>query len=163
MSALPPNGVVRFAGEPSIFYMAICRDCDMAMPFDCAAARDQWARLHGDGTEHGVEKAVDVRPAPNDWRTDERTVVAVGDSAERAGVLDDLRSVAGRQRRQPLAQRRGAAAARAGGGAVSRFLAQFGSILVFIVGLFWVHMTVDDLAALITGQQHGHRAEEAIA
>lgn len=30
-------------------------------------------------------------------------------------------------------------------------------------GEFWVHMTVDDLAALITGQRHGHRAEERIA
>lgn len=30
-------------------------------------------------------------------------------------------------------------------------------------GRFWVHMTVDDLLALLTGQRHGHRAEEAIA
>lgn len=26
-------------------------------------------------------------------------------------------------------------------------------------GEYWVHMTVDDLLALITGQRHGHRAE----
>lgn len=30
-------------------------------------------------------------------------------------------------------------------------------------GQFWVHMTVDDLLALITGQRHGHRAEEIVA
>lgn len=30
-------------------------------------------------------------------------------------------------------------------------------------GKYWVHMTVDDLLALMTGQQHGHRAEEAAA
>jgi hypothetical protein len=30
-------------------------------------------------------------------------------------------------------------------------------------GQFWVHMTVDDLLALMTGQRHGHRAEEAAA
>lgn len=30
-------------------------------------------------------------------------------------------------------------------------------------GRQWVSMTVDDLAALITGAQHGHRAEEAAA
>lgn len=30
-------------------------------------------------------------------------------------------------------------------------------------GKQWVAMTVDDLAALITGRQHGHRAEDAIA
>lgn len=60
MSTLPPNGVVRFAGEPSIFYMAICRDCGMAMPFDCAAARDQWMMQHGQ-TGHAIEKSVDVR------------------------------------------------------------------------------------------------------
>jgi hypothetical protein len=30
-------------------------------------------------------------------------------------------------------------------------------------GQWWVHMTVDDLCALLTGQRHGHRAEESIA
>lgn len=30
-------------------------------------------------------------------------------------------------------------------------------------GRFWVHMTLDDLLALLTGERHGHRAEEAIA
>lgn len=30
-------------------------------------------------------------------------------------------------------------------------------------GKYWVAMTVDDLLALMTGQRHGHRAEEAIA
>lgn len=30
-------------------------------------------------------------------------------------------------------------------------------------GRQWVTMTVDDLLALITGQQHGHRAEDAVA
>jgi hypothetical protein len=30
-------------------------------------------------------------------------------------------------------------------------------------GRWWVAMTVDDLAALITGQRHGHRAEDHIA
>lgn len=30
-------------------------------------------------------------------------------------------------------------------------------------GRFWVHMTVDDLLALLTGQRHGHRAEDVIA
>lgn len=30
-------------------------------------------------------------------------------------------------------------------------------------GRFWVHMTVDDFLALITGQRHGHRQEERIA
>lgn len=27
-------------------------------------------------------------------------------------------------------------------------------------GRWWVHMTVDDLLALLTGQRHGHRREE---
>lgn len=30
-------------------------------------------------------------------------------------------------------------------------------------GRYWVHMTVDDLLALITGQRHGHRAADVIA
>lgn len=30
-------------------------------------------------------------------------------------------------------------------------------------GKWWVHMTVDDLLALLTGQRHGHRAEDAAA
>jgi hypothetical protein len=30
-------------------------------------------------------------------------------------------------------------------------------------GRQWVTMTVDDLAALITGQRHGHRAEDVVA
>jgi hypothetical protein len=30
-------------------------------------------------------------------------------------------------------------------------------------GKFWVHCTVDDLLALITGQRHGHRAEDVVA
>jgi hypothetical protein len=30
-------------------------------------------------------------------------------------------------------------------------------------GKFWVHLTVDDLLALLTGQRHGHRAEDVIA
>lgn len=30
-------------------------------------------------------------------------------------------------------------------------------------GRWWVHMTVDDLLALITGQRHGHRAEDTVA
>lgn len=30
-------------------------------------------------------------------------------------------------------------------------------------GRFWVHMTVDDFLALLTGERHGHRAEEAAA
>lgn len=29
-------------------------------------------------------------------------------------------------------------------------------------GKFWVHMTVDDLLALISGERHGHRKEEVI-
>lgn len=30
-------------------------------------------------------------------------------------------------------------------------------------GKYWVHMTVDDLLALLTGQRQGHRHNEAIA
>ncbi|PKQ59744.1 hypothetical protein B5566_02565 [Mycobacterium sp. MHSD3] len=30
-------------------------------------------------------------------------------------------------------------------------------------GRYWVHMTLDDLLALLTGQRHGHRAEDVIA
>ena len=30
-------------------------------------------------------------------------------------------------------------------------------------GRQWVHMTVDDLLALITGQRHGHRVEEVVS
>ena len=30
-------------------------------------------------------------------------------------------------------------------------------------GRFWVHMTVDDLLALLTGERHGHRAEDVVA
>lgn len=30
-------------------------------------------------------------------------------------------------------------------------------------GRYWVHMTLDDLLALLTGRQHGHRAQDAVA
>ena len=30
-------------------------------------------------------------------------------------------------------------------------------------GKYWVHMTVDDLLALLTGRRQGHRADEALA
>jgi hypothetical protein len=30
-------------------------------------------------------------------------------------------------------------------------------------GKFWVHMTLDDLLALLTGERHGHRAQDHVA
>lgn len=30
-------------------------------------------------------------------------------------------------------------------------------------GRYWVHMTLDDLLAVLTGRRHGHRAEDTIA
>lgn len=33
MSTEPRDGMTRFHGRPQIFHMAICDECDMAMPF----------------------------------------------------------------------------------------------------------------------------------
>ena len=61
----PPVGVVRFGGEPAIFFMAICRECGHALPFGIVGQRDEWIYTHVTATNHTVSVAVDVRPAPN--------------------------------------------------------------------------------------------------
>jgi hypothetical protein len=62
MTTTPAAGMVRFTGEPTVFYMAICRACDMAMPFIDKGIRDEWATLHRESHPLSVEYAVDVRP-----------------------------------------------------------------------------------------------------
>lgn len=59
----PAPGMVRFTGEPTVFYMAICRTCEIALPHLNEASRDNWAAQHRVSHPLSVEYAVDVRPA----------------------------------------------------------------------------------------------------
>ena len=61
MSVNHARGTVVFDGEPELFYMAVCADCDQRMPFESAAQRDSWATGHGE-TGHEVMRALEVRP-----------------------------------------------------------------------------------------------------
>jgi hypothetical protein len=67
MTTSPAPGMVRFTGEPAIFYMAICRTCDIAMPFPSDIYRDTWADQHRESHPLSVEYAVDVRPAESTY------------------------------------------------------------------------------------------------
>lgn len=66
MSTNPRSGMVRFEGNPTVFFVAICKRCDMAIPFDSEGDRKSWADEHGsivfDGKTHPIEFAVDVIP-----------------------------------------------------------------------------------------------------
>lgn len=50
-----------YDGEPDIFYIARCVDCDMKMPFGSAAERDDWIKAHSE-TGHAVKPLLEVRP-----------------------------------------------------------------------------------------------------
>lgn len=65
MSVLPRRGDVRFNGEPTIYFMTLCRKCDMALPHTDEETQRRWASEHSDaeyGPGHEVMLAVDVRP-----------------------------------------------------------------------------------------------------
>lgn len=55
------HGTIRFAGVPKVFYMALCAQCRVDMPFGDAGTRAPWAESHRT-TGHTVTFAVDVRP-----------------------------------------------------------------------------------------------------
>jgi hypothetical protein len=61
-------GMVRFDGDATVFYVAICQQCDMAIPFGSEAERKAWLDEHSqvffEGKRHVVKVAVDVRPDP---------------------------------------------------------------------------------------------------
>lgn len=61
MSVNPRPGMLRFDGNVQIFYMTICKDCDMALPHSNELTRQAWADAHRT-TGHAVSYAVDVRP-----------------------------------------------------------------------------------------------------
>lgn len=63
MSIDPHPGMIRFNGYPSVFFMAICRDCDIATVFETEAAREVWIMGHRT-TNHTINVAVDIRPDP---------------------------------------------------------------------------------------------------
>lgn len=58
MSVGPRPGDFRFFGTPQLFYMAICRECDIGLPFSNGIDRENWRAGH----PHDVEYAIDVRP-----------------------------------------------------------------------------------------------------
>lgn len=62
--AAPPVQV--FLGEPRVFFLAVCRECNagsrpIPMPFGTAEDRDRWAAGHAE-TGHTIDKALEVRP-----------------------------------------------------------------------------------------------------
>lgn len=59
----PLQGYVRFSGEPAVFYMALCNECEISLPFGDSEHRSQWADGHR-STAHIVTFAIDVRPDP---------------------------------------------------------------------------------------------------
>lgn len=66
MTVSPPPGVVRFNGTPDIFYMAICRHCEIALPFGIEDQRTEWMQGHATAPGHSITDiavAVDIRPA----------------------------------------------------------------------------------------------------
>lgn len=66
MSPSLPYGYVRFHGEPSIFYMALCRRCDLVLPFSLENIRQEWISEHAGAPQHSladITKALDIRPA----------------------------------------------------------------------------------------------------
>lgn len=61
MSIAPRPGMLRFDGDVAVFYMAICQQCDIALPHPTEMSREMWATGHR-GTGHTVTYALDVRP-----------------------------------------------------------------------------------------------------
>lgn len=61
MSIAPRPGMLRFEGDVAVFYMAICTQCDMALPHPTEMAREMWATAHR-STGHVIAYALDVRP-----------------------------------------------------------------------------------------------------
>lgn len=62
MSTDPRPGMARFKGAPAVFFMAVCQNCDIALPFETDAQRWGWTSTHI--ASHVVEFAVDIRPDP---------------------------------------------------------------------------------------------------
>lgn len=63
---IPPTPVV-FHGEPGVFFLAICRECNeghrpVPMPFGTEDARALWVAGHRSGAGHHVALALEVRP-----------------------------------------------------------------------------------------------------
>lgn len=56
----PQHGDTRFYGEPRLFYLAICNECEMVLPFGDPIDRERWCSGH----PHEVRFALDVRPEP---------------------------------------------------------------------------------------------------
>lgn len=61
MSIAPRPGMLRFDGDVAVFYMAICKQCDMALPHPTEMSREMWATGH-QATGHAITFALDVRP-----------------------------------------------------------------------------------------------------
>jgi hypothetical protein len=64
VSIAPAPGMVRFGGNVTVFFIAICRLCDTALPFPNEDQRLAWAKAHHAATRHTIELAVDVRHDP---------------------------------------------------------------------------------------------------
>lgn len=69
MSVDPRPGDFRFFGTPQVFYIAVCRECDMALPFADGIERENWRGAH---PHDDVEYAIDIRPqrmtgVPGEW------------------------------------------------------------------------------------------------
>lgn len=62
MTIAPRPGMLRFDGDVAVFYMTICRKCDMAIPHPDETVQTRWGHEHFQGTGHHVTLAVDVRP-----------------------------------------------------------------------------------------------------
>ena len=54
-------GMVRFSGHASVYFVALCHECDLAMPFATEHLRHGWMWDHATGTGHQIDVAVDVR------------------------------------------------------------------------------------------------------
>lgn len=59
------SDTIRFPGsDVKVFFMALCVQCDHAMPFGTERERTEWALAHSGNSSHVVYGAVDVRPDP---------------------------------------------------------------------------------------------------
>lgn len=56
-------GMIRFDGQVRVFYMTICKQCDIALPHSDEVEQKRWAAGHST-TGHPVTLAVDVAPDP---------------------------------------------------------------------------------------------------
>lgn len=61
MSVLPRSGDIQFYGGAVVFFMALCRGCDVSLPFETEDDRSAWVEEHV-STGHRIDVAVDVRP-----------------------------------------------------------------------------------------------------